>query len=296
MPRFALWIALSAVTGAAPLLAQKPPPTVRRPQAQPQAQQPAASSPKTAGKTFRPTTTATQPATQARGGGAQAPTPAVQPTAPAGQGAAQVTPQAAHPVTPAATAFTAGLAMTPYGGGAADAALDYAVRFGRMLDSTIVTLVDVFRNTSGQPMEGARAPTALSQRERDRWSRCRNLYWDLTTYASAVGTMRRSLPADPALQQAAAALDSAFTANQALEECDNVASMVAAPDRWTPWQDQYQTAAQHFYRDFYNQVREVHERDRAFVNALNAVLPAARRIPVPPGLQRNPPYAGAAPG
>jgi hypothetical protein len=72
--------------------------------------------------------------------------------------------------------------------------------------------------------------------------------------------------------------------------------MVAAPDRWTPWHDQYQTAAQHFYRDFYGQVREVHERDRAFVNALNAILPTLRRIPVPPGLQRNAPYAGAAPG
>ncbi len=293
MPRVAIWLSLTAVVGAAPLAAQKPPPTTaRRPQAQPQAQQPATT--KTGGKTFRPAQTAAPSAGQA--GAAGAPAAAGQPTA--GQGAAQVTPQAAHPAAPAptATAFTAGLAMAPYAGATTDAALEYAVRLGRMLDSTIVTLVDVFRNTSGQPMEGASAPAALSQRERDRWSRCRNLYWDITTYASAAAAMRRSLPADPALQQAAAALDSAFEANQALGECDNVASMIAAPDRWTPWQDQYQTAARHFYRDFYAQVREVHERDRAFVNALNAVLPAARRIPVPPGLQRNPPYAGAAPG
>ena len=286
MARHLLLLAIAAAAGTAPLAAQKPPPPVARPQTQPQA--PADS--KTAGKVFRPATAA-QPTAPA----AQPAAPAAQPVAPAAQPAAQVTPQAAHP-SPSPAAFTAGLAMPAYTGATSDAALDYAARFGRMLDSTIVTLVDIFRNTSGQPMEGASDPTELSQRERDRWSRCRNVYWDLTTFASAVQTMRRALPPDPALQNAAAALDSAFAASQAVAECDNVASMVAAPDRWTPWHDQYQTAAQHFYRDFYGQVREVHERDRAFVNALNAILPPSRRIPVPPGLQRNAPYAGAAPG
>jgi hypothetical protein len=285
MARHLLLLAIAAAAGASPLAAQKPPPPVARPQTQPQAQTPADS--KTAGKVFRPATAA-QPAAPA----AQPAAPAAQPVA---QPAAQVTPQAAHP-SPSPAAFTAGLAMPSYAGATSDAALDYAARFGRLLDSAIVTLVDIFRNTSGLPMEGASDPTALSQRERDRWSRCRNVYWDLTTFASAVQTMGRTLPADPTLQHAAAALDSAFAASQAVAECDNVASMVAAPDRWTPWHDQYQTAAQHFYRDFYAQVREVHERDRAFVNALNGVLPQARRIPVPPGLQRNPPYAGAAPG
>jgi hypothetical protein len=186
--------------------------------------------------------------------------------------------------------------MPAYTGNTPAAALDYAARFGRMLDSAIVTMVEMFRNTSGEPMAGASDPTALSQRERDRWSRCRNTYWDLTTFAAAMEPLRRALPANPGLQQAAAELDSAFQASQAVSECDNVASMIAAPDRWAPWRDQYQTAAQHFYHDFYAQVREVHEHDRAFVNALNTVLPSGRHVPVPPGLPRNPPYAGAGPG
>ena len=300
MARRFLLLAILAAAGTAPLTAQKPPPTVAHPPSQPQAT--TAAGGKSAGKVFRPATQARPPAPAAQGGAgatqpaARASQPAAQPSAPAVQGAAQVTPQAAHPVAPVAAAYTAGLAMPPYGGATSDAALDYASRFGRLLDSTIVTMVDVFRNTSGQPMEGARNPTDLSQRERDRWSRCRNVYWDLTTFAAAVQTLRSALPANPALQSAAAGLDTALAASQAVAECDNVASMIAAPDRWTPWGDQYRTAAQHFYRDFYGQLREVHERDRALVNALNAILPPSRRTPVPPGLQRNAPFAGAAPG
>lgn len=300
MARRFLLLAFLAAAGTAPLTAQKPPPTAAHPPSQPQAT--AAAGAKSAGKVLRPATQARPAAPAAQSGaGATQPTaqtsqPAAQPSAPAVQGAAQVTPQAAHPVAPAASAFTAGLAMPPYGGTTSDAALDYAARFGRLLDSAIVTLVDIFRNTSGQPMEGASNPTDLSQRERDRWSRCRNVYWDLTTFAAAVQTLRRTLPANPALQSAAAGLDTALAAGQALAECDNVASMIAAPDRWTPWGDQYRTAAQHFYREFYGEVREAHERDRALVNALNAILPPARQIAVPPGLQRNAPFAGAAPG
>jgi hypothetical protein len=291
MARRFLLLAILAAAGAAPLTAQKPPPTVAHPPSQPQAT--TAAGGKSSGKVFRPATQSGAGATQSA---AQASQPAAQPATPAVQGAAQVMPEAAHPVAPAASAFTAGLAMPPYGGTTSDAALDYASRFGRRLDSAIVTLVDVFRNTSGQPMEGAGNPTDLSQRERDRWTRCRNVYWDLTTFASAVQTLRRTLPANAALQSAAAGLDTALAASQAVADCDNVASMIAAPDRWTPWGDQYRTAAQHFYRDFYGQLREVHERDRALVNALNAILPPSRRIPVPPGLQRNAPFAGAAPG
>jgi len=280
MARRLLLLAIAASVGAAPLTAQKPPPPVSRPATQP-AQTPATS--KTEGKVFRPA--AAHPAAPAT----QPAAPAAQPSAPA----SQVTPQAAHPST---NAFTAGLAMPAYTGSTSAAALDYAARFGRMLDSAIVTLVELFRNTSGEAMAGASDPTALSQRERDRWSRCRNVYWDLTTFASAMEPLRQALPANPGLQQAAAELDAAFAASQAVAECDNVASMIAAPERWTPWSDQYQTAAQHFYRDFYAQVRDVHEHDRAFVIALNTVLPAGRHVAVPPGLPRNPPYAGAGPG
>jgi hypothetical protein len=185
--------------------------------------------------------------------------------------------------------------MPPYTGASTEDAWEYTARLGRMLDSTIVTLVETFRNTSGQPMIGASSPATLSQRERDRWARCRDLYWDLTTYAAAVRALKQSLGPDPALQRAAADLDSAFNKSLATVECDNVASMIAAPDRWTPWQDQYEAAAQRFYRDFYGQVREVHERDRALVSALNRFLPQGHRVAPPSGLPTNPPFAGAAP-
>ncbi len=230
--------------------------------------------------------------------------PTAQPVAPVGGRPNPVTPQATQPPAvaqpPAATpgpasGFTAGLALPPFAGGAMPARLEYARRLAQMLDSTIVTLVGVFRNTSGQPLGGAVDTTSLSQRERDRWRRCRDLHWDLTTYTEAASGFGDSLPADAAIQRAAAALDTALSEVDATAECDNVASMISAPGRWQPWGQQYTSSANSFYHEWYAQIRNVHERDRAFVIALNPLLPAARRLAVPAGLQRNPPYAGAAP-
>lgn len=232
------------------------------------------------------------------------------PTAPAGPTAAPptapatnpaiVTPQAAQPApaAPSANTFTAGLSLQPYSGATAAAALEYGRTLGQMLDSTIITLVGVFRNTSGQPLPGATGPDVLSQREKDRWGRCRDLYWDLTTYRTGVQTAAAGWGAAPGVARAAAALDSALasalTDSAATPQCDNLSSMITAPGRWTPWDQQYQSAARHFYTAWYGQILAVHDRDRAFVVALNAALPAARRLAVPPALQRNPPYAGAA--
>jgi hypothetical protein len=228
-----------------------------------------------------------------------APAVAAPAVAPAGAAVpAVVTPQAATPAAaPAAGgAFTAGMAMTPFSGGGAAARNEYLRRLSQMLDSSVVLLVAVFRNTSGQPLGGATRPEALSQRERDRWLRCRSLHWDLTTYHDALSGVLDSIPAEAAaVRRAAAALDTALTELDATGECDNVASMIEAPGRWEPWQDQYRAVATRFYRDWYTQLRNVHEKDRALVIALNTVLAAARRLPVPPGLPRNPPYAGAGP-
>jgi len=230
-------------------------------------------------------------------------TPGAQPQTvqPAGQqqpGPAVVTPQAAvaqpAAAAPVSTAFTAGLALPPFSGGGEAQALEYSRSLARNLDSAVVVLVGLFRNTSGHPMPGVASPASLSARERERWARCRDVYWDLTTYASGMRSVRPLLPAAPALRQAAAALDSALAVLDATAECDNVSSMITAPDRWTPWAQQYTTTARRFYTDWYAQVREAHERDRAFVIALNTALPAGRALPVPPGLPRNPPYAGAA--
>lgn len=215
-------------------------------------------------------------------------------SAAAGAPAAAVTPQAAvaAPAAPS-NAFTAGLAMPPFSGTGDAARYLYLRTLAHNIDSATVALVDIYRNTSGQPMAGASAPTALSARERERWTRCRDLYWDFSTFASGLQGMRQGLPVNPALQRAAASLDTALAGLDALRQCDNVASMISAPARWDPWAQQYENAARHFYADWYTQVREAHERDRALVVALNALLPAGQTLPVPPGLPRTAPYAGA---
>ncbi len=256
---------LVAAGAVSPAAAQKVPPTTTRP--------PAAAPAGTQGpKVLRPTPSA----------------------APTAQPAVPVTPQAAQPAPAAVPTHSAGLAMPAYTGSGTEAALAYAGRFAHMLDSTIVMLVGVFRNTSGQPVIGARSPETLSQRERERWTRCRDLYWDLTTYATATGTLEPALPSSPEVQLKAAQLDSAFRRNTATAECDNISSMIAAPDRFEPWQASYETSARRFYRDFYPQVRRIHEAARALIFALNAQSPG-RALAMPPGLPQNPPYAGAAP-
>jgi hypothetical protein len=221
--------------------------------------------------------------------------PGEQPPAGASTARPQVMTQSA--ATPAATtgAFTAGLALAPYSG-SSDADLGaYVARFTQLLDSAAVSLVNVFRNTSGQPVTGAESPAALSQRERDRWTRCRDLYFDLQTFQSAFHALLPRLPQSGNVPRTSATLDSSLAAVQAPAECDNIASMVEAPARWTSWSTQYESSAQHFYRDWYNEVREADDHNRAFVVAYNATRPAAARIPVPPALPRTPPYVGAGP-
>ncbi len=213
---------------------------------------------------------------------------------PAAQPAAVVTPQAAVTVSPAApsAAFTAGLSIPPFSGSGDAARYDYLRTVARNLDSATVALVDLFRNTSGQPMAGATAPSALSARERDRWARCRNLFWDYTSIVTGLRGLGGTY-ADAALARAVAALDTALAGVDALSECDNVASMISAPERWDPWQGEYANAARHFYGDWYREVLAAHDRDRELVMALIPLLPAGRAMPVPPRMPRTPPYAGA---
>jgi hypothetical protein len=213
---------------------------------------------------------------------------------------AAVTQQAVRPTNPAVrgptvAAFTAGLAMDSYASEGDEAMRRYVARLTQRLDSTIATLIGVFRGTTGQPLAGAESPAALSQREKDRWARCRDLHYDLQSYGPAMHDLMGDLPQEAAVQRAGEQLDSALTALQATSGCDDVSSMIMAPDRWTPWPQQYQSTAHTFYRDWYNQVREVADRNRALVIALNGTLPATARTPVPPGVARTPPYAGAGP-
>ena len=240
----------------------------------------------------------------ARPGKTARPSPTLMPVNPSPARRVIVTPQATvmpqavvtSPTAPAAATgtFTAGLSLQPFTGGGDAARLAYARTLAQNFDSVAVSLVNLFRGTSGQPMAGATGPTTLSARERDRWTRCRDLYWDLTTFAGAAQSIREGLSPTSPLFLRAAALDTALADIEALAECDNVASMISAPDRWVPWTEQYTGAAQHFYTDWYTEMWEAHEKDRAFVLALNAVLPPGQKMPFLPGLPRTPPYAGAA--
>jgi len=207
---------------------------------------------------------------------------------PAGQ--AEPQPQAQPAAPPPAAPVAAGFSVESYSGTSQAELAGYARHVAQRLDSAIVALVSIFRNTSGAPLAGASSPSVLSSRERGRWSRCRVLYFDLASYTDAVALLRDSLTSNAEAQHAATDLAEALEAAQSLAECDNIGSMIEAPDRWSPWQRNYETSAGNFYRSWYTQVRAVHEADRALARALNAGLPAARRIPDIPGLPPNPPY------
>jgi len=101
------------------------------------------------------------------------------------------------------------------------------------------------------------------------------------------------MPGGASLGRATLNLADAFAALTATGECDNVGSMIDAPDRWTPWQTNYESSVGNFFRDWYTQLRAVHEADRAFARALNPVLPAGRQFPPPAGLPPTPPTIGA---
>ncbi|HUK61801.1 MAG TPA: hypothetical protein VLV15_00670, partial [Dongiaceae bacterium] len=135
--------------------------------------------------------------------------------------------------------------------------------------------------------------TVLSSRERGRWERCRLIHYDLQSFREEVGLLKDSLAASPTLERALRSTDGAFQALRATAECDNLVSMIEAPDRWEPWQQSYEASARTFYRDWYGQLRAVHESDRGVARALNQMLPPARQFPIPPAISTSPPTIGA---
>ena len=189
--------------------------------------------------------------------------------------------------------MTAGFWMPAFTGHSDAEKLDYARTLVLRLDSAVVALVEVFRNTSGAPLAGATGPTALSAREKGRWQRCRLIQFDLGTISEAVGIIKDSLPGGPMVARGAANLADQFEALVATGECDNIGSMIDAPDRWAPWQTNYENSARAFYKDWYTQLRGVHEADRTFARALLPAMPAGRQFPVPLALPPNPPTIGA---
>lgn len=208
--------------------------------------------------------------------GAAAPVPSV-PSTPGGRGEAR--------------APTADWSIEPFRGGTPNELLEYSRRMVLRLDSAVVALVEVFRNTPGAPLAGATGPHVMSSRERGRWARCRALYFDLGTFAVAAAGVR-DIPAqaDAGIRQAMSALAAADLG--AIAECDNIGSMIDAPDRWAPWQFSYEASARAFYSGWYPQLRALHEACREVARALNAALPSERAVVVPPRLPLVAPHIG----
>jgi hypothetical protein len=208
-------------------------------------------------------------------------------------------PAAAAPSAPAAApppvtdpTMTAGFWLPAYAGHTNAEQLDYARTMAVRLDSAIGALVDVFRGTTGTPIAGATNPNVLSAREKRRWTQCRLIQFDLTTISEAVSSLKDSITGGPALARATLNLADAFEGLQAIGECDQLGSMIEAPDRFAPWGANYEASARNFYKDWYPQLRTVHEADRAFTRALNPLLPAGRQVQLP-GLPLTPPTIGA---
>jgi len=189
------------------------------------------------------------------------------------------------------TATTAGFSMPAYNGRGSEDLVRYAGRLAQRSDSAFMALVEVFRNTSGAPTVGATSPMMVSSRERGRWRRCRLIHFDLVTQAEAAEFLRDSA-AGP-IGQAAGQLVAALAAFAATEECDNLSSMFEAPDRWTPWQQNYDNSARAFYRDWYAQLRSAHQAARELIRTVASVAPALAVDGSPP-LPPRPPTLSAA--
>lgn len=223
-----------------------------------------------------------------------------------GTSPAQPAPAPAHPAAPAAAPAaaaapmavtdpteTAGFWLPAYAGHTDAEQFAYVKLLVIKLDSAVVALVETYRNTSGNPVAGASDPGRLTSREKARWLRCRNIGNDMHTIADAASVLKDSIAGGPTVQRSAVVLADAFVAMQALESCDVINSMVESPDRFNPWQQNYENEARNFYRDWYGQVRTVHTAARELARVLNGVLPADKRFPVPAAIPTTPPYIGA---
>lgn len=209
-----------------------------------------------------------------------APTRAVPPPAAAPSPAPSPAPAAATDPTE-----TAGYWIAAYNGRTDAEQLTYVRLLVTKVDSAVIGLVETYRNTSGNPVAGAQDPGRLTRREKDRWLRCRNIANDFRTMAEAAGALKESAVGGPLAQRAMVGLAAAFDELQALEGCDVINSMVESPDRFNPWQANYENEARNFYRDWYPQVRAVHSAAREVARA--------GRFPVPAAISTTPPYAAA---
>jgi hypothetical protein len=182
--------------------------------------------------------------------------------------------------------------MPPFTGRGDAQRLDYLRSMAVRLDSAVRGLVATFAGTAGSAV-AADDPTQLSQRVRERWAACARHYLDLVSFGDAVQLIKNDLPDNQLVRRAADGLDNSLQEMAALGECDNIVSMVNRPQDFNPWRTYYEASTRNFYREWYTQLRAVHEADRTFARQLNGVLAADRAIPPLTALPSAPPTAGA---
>lgn len=221
-------------------------------------------------------------------------TPAGRPATPnAGTPAPAVAPAREAPAPVTDPTMTAGYWMPVYTGTTDAAQLEYFRTLTLKLDSAVLALVENFRGTSGTPIAGANNPGVLSAREKRRWGQCRLIHYDLISIDEAVKALKDSMAGGPTVGRAVANLDDAFEALTATGECDNLGSMIESPDRWQPWQTNYESSARGFYGNWYTQLRTLHEADRSLARALLPTVPAGRTYTVPSGIAVRAPTVGS---
>ncbi len=227
------------------------------------------------------------------GGGAQPGNAGARPAAPGRQPSGQpAAPRAPEVILAAvgAPSVTGGFFMPPSGARSDSGRIEYLRIYALRLDSAISALVEVFRGTAPPPL--ALDLAGVSSRVRERWDRCRRSYFDLASFGDAMVIVKDSLPASALLTRAASALTDGFENTAGLQECDNIASALEEPARWSPWADSYATSMRNFFRDWYPQLRAIHEANRSLGRALNGMLPAERRLPIFGALPPTPPTVG----
>jgi hypothetical protein len=151
--------------------------------------------------------------------------------------------------------------------------LEYLRDYALKLDSAALTLRNVFSSASGQPVAGATDPTKLVTREKLRWRRCRNMKEDIQTFADNVSLLQDSLPVT--VREWWSTLGERFDSLQGvLENCETIAFMIESPERYTPWQTNYENSARAFYGEWYAKLRAMHEALRQVARLVAAQLPA----------------------
>ena len=170
--------------------------------------------------------------------------------------------------------------------------LTQAARIVDRVDESARSLVQLFRATAGIPVHGATTPSLLSNRERARWEICqlagRRLRGAQRALRELVGSPGSVVPGEAPLR-AARELDTALRTTPALEECGRLIGLIRSPDEEDDWQAAYEAAAEHFYHDWYAELRASHEAALALARAVRPLLPPGRVFVIPAPLPATPP-------